>query len=162
MDNIEDTEAEILAIITNEASEPIEIPERGVVVVFKRPSMVDKFKQRAWGARKLRSFGLVNPDVEEPNMTFFFRYWAVLNSYISRLLVVNTKGDIKVGGKKYEEYQFDAQTDLDYSSLFEKYVMEEIYEKGHSEEAFVSEVMSVHSDWLNSQIAPEEDDIKNS
>lgn len=160
--NLEDTEAQVVSIITNEASEPLELPNRKLALVFKRPTMVDKFRQRAWAAKKLRSFGLTNPDIEEPSMTVLFRYWGIINSYITRILVEDAKGTIKANGKKYREYLYDAATDLDYNSLFEKYVMEEIYEKGLSEEAFVTEVVPIHSDWVENQRIPEEADIKNS
>jgi hypothetical protein len=40
--------------------------------------------------------------------------------------------------------------------------MQEIYDKGISEETFVSEVILLHANWINESTKVSEDDIKNS
>lgn len=159
MDTVEE---DVFALLTNTPSEPIEIPKRGIKLVFQRPSMTDKFKQRVWATKKLRSFGLTNPETEEPNLAFFFRYWGTLNAFTTKILVEDKKGSISSGGKKYREYEYDPSKDVDYGSVFEKYTMKEIFEPGMSEEAFVSEVIVEHAKWVDAITTVKEDDIKNS
>lgn len=160
--NIDTIEEDVFALLSNQPSEPIEIEKRGIKLVFKRPSMTDKFKQRVWATRKLRSFGLTSPDAEEPNLAFFFRYWGTLNAFVTKILVEDKKGAISSGGKKYREYEYTPGEDVDYGSLFEKYTMVEIFEPGMSEEAFVSEVIVEHAKWVDNVTSVKEDDIKNS
>jgi hypothetical protein len=150
----------VMASLTNEPSEPLEVERYKVRLVFRRPSMVNKFKQRAWAARKLKELEVGEGD--DPQILFLFRYWGTLNSYVEKIFVENPDGGIKLSGKKYSEYEFDRATELDYKSLFEKYVMKEIYDRGLSEETFVSEVILLHANWINENSKVSEDDIKNS
>lgn len=157
----EETEEAVMSILTNEPSEPLKVGKYPVRVVFKRPSMVVKFRQRTWASKKLKAFGIYS-DGDDQNTAFFFRYWGTLNAYVTRLLVEDAKGTVKLEGKTYSEYVYDEDVDADYLSVFEKYAMEEIYNKGMSEEAFVSDAIVAHADWLESAAVPKEDDIKNS
>lgn len=159
-EELEKAEDFVISVLTNEPSEPRELAKYKIYLVFKRPTMAEKFRQRGWTSRKLREFELSEDD--DPQLLFFFRYWGTLNSYVDRIYVEDSSGPVKIAGKKYSEYAFDGKTDLDYKSLFEKYVMEEIYNKGLSEEAFVSEVILLHAGWINETTRVSEDDIKNS
>lgn len=150
----------LLASLTNEPSDPLAVEGYKTTVVFKRPSLVDKFKQRAWASRKLKELDI--PADDESQITFFFRYWGTLNSYVRSIYVEDASGEITFSGKKYSEYRFDQSTELDYKSLFEKYVMKEIYDRGLSEEAFISEVIVMHANWVNDNTTVPESDIKNS
>lgn len=149
----------VLAALTNEPSDPLAVDSYKVRVVFKRPAMIDKFRQRTWAAKKLKE---IESSDDDPQTQFFFRYWGTLNSYVDKILIEDGDGLVKVGGKKYREYFFDPKTDLDYKSLFEKYVMEEVYNKGFSEEAFVSAVIMVHANWVSEHAKIAEGDVKNS
>lgn len=160
-EQVETTEDFVVSVLTNEPSEPMQVPNQKVIVVFKRPSMMSKFKQRAWSGKKLKEIGIVKED-EDPQTEFFFRYWGTLNSFVDRILVEDSAGKIKLNGKTYSEYLYDAANELDYKSLFEKFVMEEIYAKGLSEEAFVSSVIILHANWINENTKVKDDDIKNS
>lgn len=159
-EQVESTEDFVMAALTNEPSEPIEVGKYKVMVVFKRPSMVDKFRQRGWASRKLKELELTEED--DPQILFFFRYWGTLNAFVNKIYVEDSSGDVKLSGKKYSEYTFEREKELDYKSLFEKYVMKEIYDKGISEETFVSEVILLHATWINESTKVSEDDIKNS
>ena len=158
----EAVEEDVFALLSNEPSNYIEIPRRGIKVVFKRPSMTEKFRQRVWASKKLRSFGIVNQDQDDPNVSFFFRYWGTLNAFITKIIVEDKKGSISSGGKKYREYLYNPEEDVDYGSVFEKYTMEEVFNPGMSEEAFVSEVIVEHAKWMDDSSRVKEDDIKNS
>jgi len=157
---IEEIEEFLVATLTNEPSDPMLVDKFKTLLVFQRPSLVDKFKQRAWSTKKIREIDI--KESEDNQLSFFFRYWGTLNSYVKTIMVEDPKGSFKFQGKKYSEYTFDKETELDYKSLFEKYVMEEIYNKGLSEEAFISEVIVLHADWINSTTKMKEDDVKNS
>lgn len=159
--SLEEAEEAVMAILTNEPSEPLKVGKYPVRVVFKRPSMVTKFRQRTWASKKLKAFGIYS-DSDDQNTAFFFRYWGTLNAYVVRVLVEDSKGPVKLDGKTYSDYTYDEDVDADYLSVFEKYTMEEIYNKGMSEEAFVSDAIVAHADWMESAAVPKEDDIKNS
>lgn len=157
--DIEATEDFVMSVLTNEPSDYTLVDKFKTLVVFQRPSLTNKFKQRAWANRKLKELEIEDDD---PQLSFFFRYWGTLNSYVIKILTEDAKGLVKFGGKKYTEYTYDPSQDADYKSLFEKFVMEQIYNKGLSEEAFVSEVIVLHADWINSNTVAKEADIKNS
>lgn len=157
--DIEATEDFVMSVLTNEPSDYTLVDKFKTLVVFQRPSLTNKFKQRAWANRKLKELEI---DDDDQQLAFFFRYWGTLNSYVIKVLTEDTKGVVKFGGKKYTEYAYDPSQDADYKSLFEKFVMEQIYNKGLSEEAFVSEVIVLHADWINSNTVAKEADIKNS
>lgn len=160
VEDMESVEDFVIATLTNEPSEPLEIKKYNVRLVFQRPSVINKFKHRAWAHRKLKEIGAEDSDEQ---IGFLFRYWGTLNSYVIRILVPDKKGSITVDGKKYVDYEYDFETELDYKSIFEKYVMEEVYNKGKSEEAFLSDVIMVHANWVNENTSiKDEDDIKNS
>lgn len=158
--DIEATEDFVMSVLTNEPSDYTLVEKFKTLVVFQRPSLVNKFKQRAWSNRKLRELEI--DDEADQQLSFFFRYWGTLNSYVINVLIEDAKGEVKFGGKKYTEYSYVPAEDADYKSLFEKFVMEQIYNKGLSEEAFVSEVIVLHANWINENTQAKEADIKNS
>lgn len=158
--NIEATEDSVIQILTNEPSEPLEIEGFNVRLVFQRPRLTEKYKGRIWANKKIKEIGLSETD--DDMTAFFFRYWGTLNAFTRQVLVEDEAGKIKLKGKTYSQYTYDPQTDMDYSSLFEKYVMEEVFNQGRNEEEFVSDVIVVHAEWLNSLTMPKEDDVKNS
>lgn len=161
-EQLEQVEERLIRSLTNEPSAPIKLENYDVYVVFQRPAFSEKYKGRAWAAKKLRSFGLGDAVEEDPDLTYFFRYWGTLNTYVKRILIPAEKnGDIIVEGKHYVDYTYDPRREYDYSSLFEKYVIEEQYNKGYAEDAFVSDVITAHVEWLAENTVPEED-IKNS
>jgi hypothetical protein len=155
-----ETEDVLMAIITNDASAPILIEDFNTLVVFKRPAFKDKYKARVWANRKLRESGMEDPD-EDKEMSFFFRYWGALNTYITNLYYEKEDGTRVFNSKKYAEYTFDPKIDLDYSFLFEKYAIEEVYNKGLSEELFISQCIQKHNEWLG-LASVEDSELKNS
>lgn len=158
LENFEETEDAVMYVMTNEESKPI--PVDNILLVFKRPDMKRKYQQRSWARRKLKEFKI---DQEENNNdAFLWQYWGSLNAYVIRLYVLDSQGKVKFEGKKYSEYFYDETEDIEYGSLFEKYAVEEVYNKGKSEEDFVSRVILEHAQWLNSAVIPQGDDIKNS
>jgi len=159
--DITQTENKMMGLLLNEPSDFILLENWNIYVIFQRPSFKDKYRGRAWASKKLNEMGFTNPIEEDPQLTYFFQYWGNLNSSITRILVTDEKGKIKKNGKTYSDYEFNSAEDLDYSSLFEKYVMEEVYNKGLSEEMLVSDAIVKHADWLENT-AVEEDDLKNS
>lgn len=154
----EDVEDAVMRIMTNEPSEPMEVGE--CVVVFQRPSLPVKYKQRSWSKRRMKEYGIdPNGDSDE---SYLFQQWGTLNAFISTLYMADKKGKVKLSDKNYTQYEYDSSVDLDYGSVFEKYVMEEIYNKGKNEEIFLVQTFAAFVEWLNSAMVPDGDDIKNS
>jgi len=160
VDTTEATEEAVMTLITNEPSDPIEIPNFKTLIVFKRPPFKEKYKARVWASKKLKEAGYEDAD-EDRELSFFFRYWGTLNTFVSKIYFESEKGEYSFGGKKYSLYLFDPAKDLDYAALFEKYVIAAIYEKGKSEEMFVSECIIKHTEWLG-LFSVEDSEIKNS
>jgi hypothetical protein len=157
-DNIED---KLIHVLTNDPSTPLEVPNYGCLLIFKRPDFKLKYKGRGWAVGKITEFELEN----DANMSFVFRYWGVLNTYITNIYMEHPQGDVRKNGKTYIEYLFDPTKDLDFKYLFEKFVVEEIYNKRQiSDDIFISAVMEVHSKWTNTTTidSAEEEDLKNS
>lgn len=158
-ENLEQTEAVVMQILTNDPSDPIQIAGYPVRVVFQRPKLADKYKARAWSMKKLKELGISRDDEE---MNIYFTYWGVLNGYVRRLLVEDEAGSIRMEGKRYRDYTYDPASDLDYGSLFEKYVVEEVYNKGQNDEPFVWAVITAQLEWLSPTTELQEDNVKNS
>jgi len=157
----EKLESQLMGILTNEPSRPRKLEHFNVYVIFQRPAFKDKYKGRVWSSKKLRDIGFTNPTEEDPELSYFFRYWGTLNTFVIKILTPNKGGIHKIGGEQYEEYLYNPETDLDYSSLLEKYVLDELYPKGTSEEMFISDMIVEHANWLD-ESSVEEDDLKNS
>lgn len=151
------SDVKLIELLTNKPSEPLQVNNSEVRVVFQAPAFADKYKGRAWSSKKLREIGL--SDEDDPDLSYYFRYWGTLNSYVSHLYVEDAEGEIKIEGESYSEYSFDPKKDLDYKSVFEKYVLEEMYPRG-LDEAFVTSAIMLHMGWVRDR-ALEEADIKN-
>jgi hypothetical protein len=147
----------LVEILTNKPSDPIAIENSKVRVVFKAPAFTDKYKGRSWASKKLKEIGVEDDDQD---LSYYFRYWGTLNVYVTTMYVENPSGDIKLDGKKYSLYTYDASKDLDYKFLFEKYVLDEMYPRGLDEQ-FVTSVILAHMNWVRAR-ALEEVDIKKS
>lgn len=154
----QETDIKLIELLSNKPSDPIEIEGSKARVIFKAPAFADKYKSRAWSSRKLKEIGIT--EEEDPDLAYYFRYWGTLNSYVKTIYVEDSGGNVKLDGKKYSEYHFDPNTDLDYKFLFEKYVIEEMYPRGYDEQ-FVTNTVMKHLEWVQSRTM-EEDDIKNS
>jgi hypothetical protein len=156
-ENQEEKDIKLIELLTNKPSEPLEIEDSKVRVVFQAPAFTEKYKGRAWASKKLKEIGLEFDD--DQDLAYYFRYWGTLNSYVKHLYVENSSGSVKIGDKKYVEYGYDSATDLNYKSLFEKYVIEEMYPRG-LDEPFVTSCILAHMNWVRDR-AMEEVDIKN-
>lgn len=152
----EDNDIKIIDLLKNKPSDPILIDESKTRLVFRAPGFTDKYKGRAWASKKLKEIGLDFDD--DQDLAYYFRYWGTLNTYVTNIYVERENGDIKIEGKMYAEYTYDADKDLDYKSLFEKYVIEEMYPRG-LDESFVTSSILAHMGWVRDR-ALEEDDIK--
>jgi len=153
----EQKDIKLIEILTNKPSEPVLIDNTSTRVVFQAPAFADKYKGRSWSSRKLKELDI--SDEDDQDLSYYFRYWGTLNSYVTRILVEDSSGDVSIDGSKYVEYSFDAEKDLDYRFLFEKYVLEEMYPRG-LDESFVTSCIIAHMNWVRDR-ALEEDDIKN-
>jgi len=157
----EELEDNFMKLMTNEPSDPVQIDEYDVYVVFQRPAFKDKYKARAWASKKLKEFGFENPDVEDPEFAYFIRSWATVNSHVVKLFVGDEAGSVSIEGKPFSEYEYNSETDLDYSSVFEKYVVEELYNKNQQEDIFIASAVLMYTRWVNT-FQFDGDDIKNS
>lgn len=147
-----DTEMKMLALLVNEESEDIEVPGYDCSLRFKRPSMTQKHRGRAWAYRKMREFGY-NED-EDNAGTSAIQYWGQLNSFVTSITLT--------GGGTKEPYTYDPKVDTDYGSVFEKFVVEEIYNRrGLQEDNFIAQVVVLLMKWID-ETAVVEGELKNS
>lgn len=156
-ENQEEKDIKLIEILTNKPSDPLPVENSKARVVFKAPAFSDKYRGRSWASKKLKDIGL--DEDEDPDLTYYFRYWGTLNCYVTRLYVEDPAGPIKIDDKKYSEYSYNPETDLNYKFLFEKYVIEEMYPRG-LDETFVTSSIMLHMNWIKDR-AMEEADIKN-
>jgi len=61
----------LIDLLTNKPSEPIEIENSKARIVFQAPTFTDKYKGRAWAAKKLKDIGISDDDDQE--LSFYFR-----------------------------------------------------------------------------------------
>jgi hypothetical protein len=153
----EEKDIKLIEILTNKPSEPLEIENSKTRVVFQAPAFADKYKGRSWSSKKMKEIGISEED--DQDLAYYFRYWGTLNSYVTKVYVENESGDVKIGDKKYIEYSYDPNKDLNYKFLLEKYVLEEMYPRG-IDEMFVTSSIIAHMNWVRDR-ALEESDIKN-
>lgn len=159
------TEDKVMKRLLNEMSERIQIPEHKEYVQFQLPSFSEKYRGRAWVAKKMKEFNIPSAVDDDPQMYMFFRYWGLINTSVKHLYYPDPSGAVSIGGESYSEYKYDAATDLDYTAVFEKYAIEEVYNKGESEEAFVLDTFTAYALWSaneDEEDVLEEDEIKNS
>jgi hypothetical protein len=154
----EKRDIKLIELLTNKPSEPLEIESSNVRIVFQAPSFTDKYKGRSWASKKLKQIGITEDD--DQDLTYYFRYWGTINSYVKHVYVESDNGEIKISGKNYFEYEFSPNKDLDYSSVYEKYVLEEMYPRGLDEQ-FVTSTIIAHMNWIRDR-ALEEEEIKKS
>lgn len=155
-ENQEEQDIKLIEILSNKPSDPIEIKDSKARVVFQAPAFADKYKGRAWAAKKLKELGVT--DEEDPDLSYYFRYWGTLNSYVKKIYVQDKSGDIKIDDLIYSEYTYSQEKDLNYKFLLEKYVIEEMYPRG-LDESFVTSCILTHLEWVRDR-ALEEADIK--
>lgn len=156
-DNQEQQDIKLIELLTNKPSEPLEIENSKARVVFQAPAFADKYKGRSWSSKKMKEIGI--SDEDDQDLSYYFRYWGTLNPYVKTIYVEDPKGSIKIEDKKYSQYEYDPEKDLNYKFLFEKFVLEEMYPRG-LDEAFVSSCILSHMNWVRDR-ALEEVDIKN-
>lgn len=154
-------EQKLMNLLSNEPSDPVRLEGYDVYVVFQRPSFKDKYRHRAWASKKLKEFGYADAETEDPDLAYFIRSWGAVNSHVSKLLYKSEQGDYVIDDEKYAEYTFDQQKELTYESLFEKYTIEEIYNKNYAEDAFVAAGIIAYTKWSDT-FTLTGDDIKNS
>lgn len=157
----EQLEDNFMQLLTNDPSDPVKVENYDVYVVFQRPAFKDKYKARAWASKKLKEFGFENADSEDPELSYFIRSWATVNSHVIKLFYKDENGSTAIKGEPYSEYEFDPKKDLDYASVFEKYAVEELYNKGEQEDMFVASGILMYTRWMN-KFEFDGDDIKNS
>lgn len=153
----ENKDVKLIELLTNKPSDPLKVENSNARVVFQAPAFTDKYKGRSWSSKKLKDIGLSEED--DPDLSYYFRYWGTLNAYVSKIYVLSDSGDVTIDGESYSEYVFDPEKDLDYKFLFEKYVLEEMYPRG-LDESFVTSCIILHMNWVKDR-AMEEADIKN-
>lgn len=143
-----EAETKLMGILTNEPSPYIEIPEFEVELQFQRPPLAKKHKHKAWAFNKMREYGY---RLDEDNSgTMILQYWGQLNSFV---IGITNNG---------KPFSYDPEKDTEYGSLYEKFVVEEIYNtRGLQEEGFVSSSILALARWLDSTEA-EEEETKNS
>jgi len=156
-----ETEEKVMGILFNEPSDPVKLNDYDVYVVLKRPSFKDKYKGRAWGSKKLREFGYGDASEEDPELAYFFRMWGAVNASVQKVLIPDEKGKVSIEGKPYAEYSYDPSKDVDYSGPFEKYAIEEVFNKGGQEDMFVASGIIAYTRWTD-YFSVDGDDIKNS
>jgi hypothetical protein len=156
-ENFEDKDIKIINLLKNRPSEPIQIENSKTRLVFEAPGFTDKYRGRAWASKKLKEIGIEFED--DQDLAYYFRYWGTLNTYVTKVYFEDKNGNIKLDGKKYSEFLYDPKTDLDYKSVFEKYVLEEMYPRG-LDESFVTTAIISHMNWVKDRTM-EEVDIKN-
>jgi len=157
----QELEDNFMKLLTNEESDPVKVDDYDVYVVFQRPAFRDKYKARAWSSKKLKEFGFDNADDEDPEFAYFIRSWATVNSHVVKLFVADENGSVSIEGRPCSEYEYDPKNDLDYSSVFEKYVIEELYNKNQQEDVFIASAVLMYTRWVNT-FQFDGDDIKNS
>lgn len=153
-ETMDKTEERVIMRLTNEASQPFDYGN--YKFVFKRPAFTEKFKGRAWATRQLKATGF-SDDVgnEDPDIFAYFRIFGTLNIYVYKIYS-------KVNGK-FVEFKFDPLLDIEHQFLFEKFMVEEIYNTGTNEEDnIVFELSQIYTQWLTSSALEEKEDIKNS
>lgn len=156
-DNQEQQDIKLIELLTNKPSEPLPVENSKARVVFKAPAFADKYKGRSWSSKKMKEIGISEED--DQDLSYYFRYWGTLNSYITHIYFEDSSGDIKIDDKTYSLYEYDSSKDLNYKFLFEKYVLEEMYPRG-LDESFVTACVLMHMNWVRDR-AMEEADIKN-
>lgn len=159
--NEEELEDNFMKLVTNEPTDPVQVDDYGVYVVFQRPAFRDKYKARAWSSKKLKEFGFDDAETEDPEFAYFIRSWATVNSHVTKLFVEDENGSVAINGTTCSEYEYSPETDLDYSSVFEKYVIEELYNKNKQEDIFIASAVLLYTRWVNT-FQFDGDDIKNS
>lgn len=159
--NNPENEQKLMNLLSNEPSDTVKLDDYDVYVVFQRPTFKDKYKHRAWASKKLKEFGYQDAETEDPDLAYFIRSWGAVNSHVVKLLYKSETGSYTLEGEKYAEYAYDSETDLSYDSLFEKYTIEEIYNKGGAEDAFVASGIIAYTRWSD-EFTLTGDDIKNS
>lgn len=150
-----DVEERVILQLTNEQSDPYTY--RGFKFIFKRPEYKNKFKGRRWATAKIKE-QTGEGEEEDPDIAFYFRFFGTTCNYVHKIFRIVEKDD----KREYVEYKFDPATELDYSFVFEKFIVDEVYGKiTDDEEEFVFEVAKLQTQWLESQKV-DESDIKNS
>jgi len=157
----EETEARVMDILTNDPSDPVQLEGYDVYVMFQRPAFKEKYRHRAWASKKLKEFGYTDAEAEDPDLAYFVRSWGAVNSHVVKLFYKSDTGSHTLGGEKYAEYSFNAETDLDYGSVFEKYTIEEVYNNNQPEDSFVAAGIIAYTRWVE-KFTLTGDDIKNS
>lgn len=149
--DVEATEQVLVKRLLNEPSDPFEY--EGYKFIFKRPKFEDKYRVRAWITKKGNAL-FTDIQTEDPELSLMFSIMGALHSNVHRIFEV-------VSGKNVE-YTFNPIEDIDYKFLFEKFLVEEIYNrKGLDEQDFVYGLAQIFSPW-NAQDTIIEGDIKNS
>lgn len=145
-----EAEAKVIPLLMNEPSELIELTE-GVKVRFKRPTLPGKYRYQVWLNKKLQEIGIDSTDTEaDQEFLFYWNYFGLLNAHVVELVLPDDT-----------LYEYDQKEDTKYKFLLEKYVGEEIYNKGDDESGFILDAINKFTDWQQeTSIAPEE--LKNS
>ena len=133
--SLEVIEEKLVNLLTNE---PDTVVVEGITLKLKRPSFTDKYKSQAWGNKKLKEMEIDANDAENQQISFYISYFGVVNSHVIELKLPDGTA-----------YEFDPAADVKYKFLFEKYVMEELFEKSINESNFVFEVINKFIDWQN-------------
>lgn len=157
----QEIEEKVMDILSNDPSDPVKLDNYDVYVVFQRPTFKDKYKGRAWGAKKLREFGYGDAILEDPELVYFFRMWGNVNTAVKKLYYQDDNGERAIEGKAYSEYSYNPEKDLDYGSVFEKYAIEEVFNKTGDEDMFVASGIIAFTAWSD-KFSVSGDDIKNS
>lgn len=143
-----DAENKLIPLLMNEPSDLITL-DNGVKIRFQRPTLPGKYRYQVWINKKIEEIGLDVSDTES-EFLFYWNYFGLINAHVIDLLLPDGT-----------PYKYDQKVDLGYKFLFEKYVGEEIYNRGESDESFVIDAINKFVEWQKAtEIQPEE--LKNS
>lgn len=145
---VAEVETKLIPLLKNDPSDPVTL-KGGEKVVFQRPSMSNKYRHQIWLTKKLKEVGIEATD-EDSEYLFYFQYFSLLNGHVVSLTT-----------PEGEEYTYDQKSDQDYKFLFEKYAVEEYFNKNKAEEDFVLDAIEKFVQWQN-DTSVGLDELKNS
>lgn len=147
--DVVEIETKLIPLLENTPSDTYKL-KSGETLVFQRPTLPLKYKYQIWFNKKIKEVGIESDDEDMSEYVYFFNFYGLLNASIIKML--NPDGT---------DYLFSPKEDLEYKFLFEKYVTEEVYNKGLSDEEFILDAVEHYLDWQK-ETSAEDDDIKNS
>jgi hypothetical protein len=133
--NLEQVEEKLVNLLNNE---PDVLDVQGIKLKIQRPTFTDKYRSQGWSNRKLKEVDVASDEVENQQIVFYLSYFGIINAHVTAMKLADGTA-----------YTYDPAVDTEYKYLFEKYVMEELFNKGQNESDFVFQVINAFIDWQN-------------